>query len=68
MENHNSQTSNKHVGGRAQWEPADVIIFCDICKKELDDGNRQGGGLKKFSWKTIASKFKNKTGLCYSGP
>ncbi|VFQ68017.1 unnamed protein product [Cuscuta campestris] len=60
----NSQYSH-NVRERAQWERSRVITFCDICKRELENGNRSGGSLKKFVWTSIATKFKNETGLTY---
>ncbi|KAK8936682.1 hypothetical protein KSP39_PZI012756 [Platanthera zijinensis] len=53
------------VGISASWENAQVHIFCDICIREIDLGNRPTIHFSKEGWKNVIDNFKAHTGLTY---
>ncbi|KAK8938597.1 hypothetical protein KSP39_PZI011519 [Platanthera zijinensis] len=55
----------KTVGVSASWENAQVHIFCDICIREIDLGNRPTTHFSKEGWKNVIDNFKARTGLTY---
>ncbi|KAK8937139.1 hypothetical protein KSP39_PZI011929 [Platanthera zijinensis] len=55
----------KTVGVSASWENAQVHVFCDICIREIDLGNRPTTHFSKEGWKNVIDNFKARTGLTY---
>ncbi|KAK8990765.1 hypothetical protein V6N11_028726 [Hibiscus sabdariffa] len=60
-----------HVGPsgekvKASWDTRMTMIFCDLCIKEILDGNRPGTHFKKEAWIRIVNKFENETGKAYT--
>nr|KJB06501.1 hypothetical protein B456_001G222100 [Gossypium raimondii] len=43
-----------------------LIIFCDICIKEISNANKFGTHFKRDEWLRKVVKFKNETGKIYS--
>ena len=48
---------------KADWCDANVRHFIDICKREIEDGNRPSGMFTRNGWKNLRSKYEEKTGL-----
>ncbi|KAK8493535.1 hypothetical protein V6N11_050339 [Hibiscus sabdariffa] len=60
-----------HVGPsgekvKASWDTRMTMVFCDLCIKEILDGNRPGTHFKKEAWIRIVNKFENETGKAYT--
>ncbi|KAK8917056.1 hypothetical protein KSP39_PZI003947 [Platanthera zijinensis] len=47
------------------WDNSDVFLFCDICIKEIERGNRPTTHFSKEGWANIAKKFEESTGKKY---
>ncbi|GMI90314.1 hypothetical protein HRI_002700700 [Hibiscus trionum] len=51
---------------KAVWDRRLTVIFCDICIKEILNGNRPGTHFKKEGWIKIVKNFENETGKPYT--
>ncbi|KAK8532458.1 hypothetical protein V6N12_053900 [Hibiscus sabdariffa] len=51
---------------KAVWDRRLTVIFCDICIKEILNGNRPGTHFKKEGWIKIVKIFENETGKPYT--
>ncbi|KAK9026708.1 hypothetical protein V6N11_039542 [Hibiscus sabdariffa] len=51
---------------KASWDTRTTKIFCDLCIKEILDGNRPGTHFKKEAWNRIVNIFENETGKAYT--
>ncbi|KAL4302779.1 hypothetical protein GQ457_10G020880 [Hibiscus cannabinus] len=58
------EASGKKV--KAIWDRRLTIIFCDLCIKEILNGNRPGIHFKKVGWVKIVNTFENETGNPYT--
>ncbi|KAL1174602.1 hypothetical protein V6Z11_A04G025700 [Gossypium hirsutum] len=62
-------TSAIEVSGekvKAMWDKRLTEIFCDICIKELLEGNRRGTHFTKDGWLKIMTNFEKETGKGFS--
>ena len=50
---------------KASWDRKTTIIFCDICIKEINNGNRPSTHFNKEGWAKIVKNFEIATGQCY---
>ena len=48
---------------KADWCDANVRHFIDICKGEIEAGNRPLGMFTRVGWKNLVTKYEEKTGL-----
>ncbi|XP_020597496.1 L10-interacting MYB domain-containing protein-like [Phalaenopsis equestris] len=55
----------KEVVTHALWEKDTKMIFCDLCLKEIERGNRPTTHFNKEGWQNIIKKFKECTGREY---
>ncbi|OMP12108.1 hypothetical protein COLO4_03464 [Corchorus olitorius] len=51
---------------KAVWDRRLTIIFCDLCIKEISNGNRLGTHFKREGWLRLVSKFEKDVGVFYS--
>ena len=51
------------MGDKADWCDANVRHFIDICKGEIEAGNRPSGMFTRNGWKNLRAKYEEKTGL-----
>ncbi|KAK8568170.1 hypothetical protein V6N12_006730 [Hibiscus sabdariffa] len=58
------EASGKKV--KAIWDRRLTIVFCDLCIKEILNGNRPGTHFKKVGWVKIVNSFENETGNPYT--
>ncbi|KAK8933224.1 hypothetical protein KSP39_PZI016002 [Platanthera zijinensis] len=49
----------------ASWDSNDVTIFCDLCIREIELGNRPTTHFSKDGWKNLIASFKERTGKNY---
>ena len=49
------------MGEKAVWDAFHLNAFCDICKDEVQAGNRPLGFLNRAGWKNLKDKFLDKT-------
>ncbi|KAK8948794.1 hypothetical protein KSP39_PZI006231 [Platanthera zijinensis] len=55
----------KRDGVSTTWDSDEVMIFCDLCLKEIELGNRRTTHFSKDGWKNVIVKFQECTGkLC----
>ena len=47
---------------KADWCDANVRHFIDICKGEIEAGNRPLGMFTRVGWKNLVIKYEEKTG------
>ncbi|NP_001145022.1 uncharacterized protein LOC100278193 [Zea mays] len=50
------------MADKADWCDANVRHFIDVCKGEIDAGNRPMGMFTKTGWKNLRTKHEEKTG------
>ena len=50
------------MADKADWCDANVRHFIDICKGEIEAGNRPLGFFNRTGWKNVISKHEEKTG------
>ncbi|XP_034586696.1 uncharacterized protein [Setaria viridis] len=50
------------MADKADWCDANVRLFIDICKGEIEAGNRPLGFFNRTGWKNVISKHEEKTG------
>lgn len=50
---------------KATWEKNVIHIFCDLCLKEIEVGNRPGTHFNKNGWNNIVNNFKKETNRYY---
>ncbi|CAN6223027.1 unnamed protein product [Urochloa humidicola] len=50
------------MADKADWCDANVKHFIDVCKGEIEDGNRPLGTFTRLGWKNLISKHEAKTG------
>ncbi|KAK8952148.1 hypothetical protein KSP39_PZI002991 [Platanthera zijinensis] len=55
----------KEGGISANWESSHVLLYCDLCIREIELGNRPTTHFSKDGWKNLVTKFKERTGLLY---
>ncbi|XP_020586760.1 L10-interacting MYB domain-containing protein-like [Phalaenopsis equestris] len=53
------------AGTSAMWDREVTIIFCDLCVREVEVGNRPTTFFNKEGWGNILVKFKEMTGRDY---
>ncbi|KAE8707937.1 G2/mitotic-specific cyclin-1-like [Hibiscus syriacus] len=51
---------------KATWDKMKTIIFCDLCIKEILNGNRPGTHFSKKGWIKIVNNFEKETGKAYT--
>ncbi|GMI75007.1 hypothetical protein like AT5G05800 [Hibiscus trionum] len=51
---------------KASWDRRLTIILCDLCIKEILNGNRPGTHFKKEGWVNIVKNFENETRKPYT--
>ncbi|XP_020571638.1 L10-interacting MYB domain-containing protein-like [Phalaenopsis equestris] len=51
----------KEVGSSAMWDREATNIFCDLCLKEVELGNRHTTNFNKEGWNHVSVKFKELT-------
>lgn len=57
---------NPKLGGvSASWDSNEVMLFCDLCIKEIQLGNRPTTHFSKDGWKNLITGFKERTGKAY---
>ncbi|XP_020598823.1 L10-interacting MYB domain-containing protein-like [Phalaenopsis equestris] len=56
---------SKEVATPALWEKETKILFCDLCLKEIERGNRPTTFFNKEGWQNIIRCFKECTGREY---
>jgi hypothetical protein len=54
---------DSRMSDKADWCDANVKHLIDICKKEIDAGNRTNGQYTTVGWKNLRSKYEEKSGL-----
>ncbi|OMO49783.1 hypothetical protein CCACVL1_30802 [Corchorus capsularis] len=61
-------TDDKSKGEKvkAVWDRRLTIIFCDLCIKEISNGNRPGTHFKREGWLRLVSRFEKNAGVFYS--
>jgi hypothetical protein len=47
---------------KAVWDDVNVKHFIDICKEEIDAGNRPVGCFNGTGWKNLVAKFEARSG------
>ncbi|KAK8928505.1 hypothetical protein KSP39_PZI017440 [Platanthera zijinensis] len=52
-------------GVSAKWESNDVMIFCDLCLKEIELGNKPTTHFSKDGWTNLMLNFQERTGKMY---
>ncbi|KAK8946628.1 hypothetical protein KSP39_PZI006928 [Platanthera zijinensis] len=57
---------SKEGGISANWETSHVLLFCDLCSRQIDLGNRPTTHFNKEGWGNLVKDFKDHTGLEYS--
>ncbi|XP_020586020.1 L10-interacting MYB domain-containing protein-like [Phalaenopsis equestris] len=55
----------REAGTSAMWDREVTIIFCDLCVREVEVGNRPTTFFNKAGWRNILVKFKEMTGRDY---
>ncbi|XP_020578145.1 L10-interacting MYB domain-containing protein-like [Phalaenopsis equestris] len=55
----------REAGTSAMWDREVTIIFCDLCVREVEVGNRPTTFFNKEGWRNIEVKFKEMTGRDY---
>ncbi|KAK8916857.1 hypothetical protein KSP39_PZI022193 [Platanthera zijinensis] len=55
-------SNRRERGISASWESADVLLFCDICIKEIELGNRPTTHFSKQGWNNIILHFQERSG------
>ncbi|XP_021800027.1 L10-interacting MYB domain-containing protein-like [Prunus avium] len=59
----------KNVGSSsratATWNSHNIVIFCDLCIKEVEAGRRPGTHFNKDGWENLKLNFKKETGHEY---
>ncbi|XP_020588796.1 L10-interacting MYB domain-containing protein-like [Phalaenopsis equestris] len=55
----------KEVGSFAMWDREATNIFCDLCLKEMELGNRPTTYFNKEGWNNVSVKFKELTSRDY---
>ncbi|KAK8933642.1 hypothetical protein KSP39_PZI015827 [Platanthera zijinensis] len=55
----------KEGGIQASWESGEVMLFCDLCIKEIGLGNRPTTHFSKEGWTNLIAGFKERTGKSY---
>ena len=53
---------DSRMGDKADWGDAFVRQLIDVCKGEIEAGNRPMGIFTKTGWKNLVSKFEEKSG------
>ena len=53
---------HSRMADKADWCDANVRHFIDICKGEIEAGNRPLGFFNRTGWKNVISKHEEKTG------
>jgi hypothetical protein len=48
---------------KAYWSDVNLRHFIDICKGEIEAGNRPNGQFTRNGWKNLSTKYEEKTGL-----
>ncbi|KAK8945020.1 hypothetical protein KSP39_PZI008015 [Platanthera zijinensis] len=56
---------HKDDGVSANWEANDVLIFCDLCLKEIELGNRPTTHFSRDGWNNLTTHFHARTGKAY---
>ncbi|XP_020575268.1 L10-interacting MYB domain-containing protein-like [Phalaenopsis equestris] len=56
---------SKEHGSPAIWEKEIKLLFCDLCIKEIELGNRPTTFFNKEGWNSIIKHFKDSTGREY---
>ncbi|KAK8916684.1 hypothetical protein KSP39_PZI022579 [Platanthera zijinensis] len=56
---------HKEGGVSANWEASDVLIFCDLCLKEIELGNRPTTHFNREGWVNLTTNFLARTGKSY---
>jgi len=51
---------------KAYWDPLSTTIFCELCKKQKEAGNRPTGFLSNDGYKNLAIEFGTRTGKIYT--
>ena len=51
------------MADKADWCDTNVRHFIDICKGEIEAGNRPLGLFTRTAWKNLVTKYEEKTGL-----
>ncbi|PKU70818.1 L10-interacting MYB domain-containing protein-like [Dendrobium catenatum] len=55
----------KECGPPAVWDIESKLIFCDICIREINLGNRHTTHFNKMGWRNIMNSFNEHTGRTY---
>jgi len=55
--------SPKKMADKADWCDTNVRHFIDICKGDIEAGNRPLGLFTRTAWKNLVTKYEEKTGL-----
>ncbi|XP_020573838.1 L10-interacting MYB domain-containing protein-like [Phalaenopsis equestris] len=58
-------SKSKDSGSSAMWDREATNIFCNLCVREVELGNRPTTFFNKEGWHNITSKFKEITGRDY---
>lgn len=56
---------HKEGGVSANWDSNDVMIFCDLCLKEIELGNRPTTHFSRDGWNNLTTNFFARTGKAY---
>ncbi|XP_020106249.1 L10-interacting MYB domain-containing protein-like [Ananas comosus] len=50
---------------KATWDATLLKIFCEICVKEVNAGNRPNTHLNRIGWQNVVNKFREKANRAY---
>ncbi|XP_020598214.1 L10-interacting MYB domain-containing protein-like [Phalaenopsis equestris] len=60
-----AMNKSKEVASSAMWDKDATNIFCDLCLREVELGNRPKTYFNKEGWQNVMIKFKELTGRDY---
>ncbi|KAK8934540.1 hypothetical protein KSP39_PZI014241 [Platanthera zijinensis] len=55
----------KEGGVSATWDANEVLIYCELCVKEVELGNRPTTHFNKVGWNNLVANFQARTGRQY---